>query len=332
MDLSPLRKFEVMGPDAEQLLQRTVTRDILKLSTGQVVYTALCYDHGGMIDDATVLRLGPNNFRVVAGDDFTGIWLRRKAEDWGLKVFVKSSTDQLANLALQGPKSREVLAQVIWTPPHQPSITELKWFRFTIARLGHPSGPSVIVSRTGYTGGARLRGLVPSEGRDRGLRRHRRSRTAARARAARPRCPRHAADRGGLVFAHYDFDDGVDPFEAGIGFAVAASKDSDFVGREALLRRKANPSRKLVGLDLDGNETIGHGDPVFAGRAQVGVVTSATRSPILKKTIALARWTWPIPRPANGSRSARLDGHQKRLGAAVTAFPHFDPQKSRVRS
>ncbi len=211
MDLSPLRKFEVMGPDAEQLLQRTVTRDILKLSTGQVVYTALCYDHGGMIDDATVLRLGPNNFRVVAGDDFTGIWLRRKAEEWGLKVFVKSSTDHLANLAVQGPKSRELLAQVIWTPPHQPSIAELKWFRFTIARLGRPGGPSVIVSRTGYTGELGFEVWC-----------HPKDAVAvwdAVAEAGRPLgltpLGLDALDmlriEAGLVFAHYDFDDGTDP-------------------------------------------------------------------------------------------------------------------------
>ena len=141
MDLSPLRKFEVMGPDAEQLLQRTVTRNILKLAVGQVVYTALCYEHGGMIDDATVMRLGPNNFRVIAGDDFTGLWLRQKAEEWGLKVWVKSSTDQLHNLAVQGPKSRDLLAGVIWTPPSQPAFAELEWFRFTIGRLGARGPP-----------------------------------------------------------------------------------------------------------------------------------------------------------------------------------------------
>ncbi len=332
MDLSPLRKFEVMGPDAEQLLQRCVTRDILKLSTGQVVYTALCYDHGGMIDDATVLRLGPNNFRVVAGDDFTGIWLRRKAEEWGLKVFVKSSTDHLANLAVQGPKSRELLAQVIWTPPHQPSIAELKWFRFTIARLGQPGGPSVIVSRTGYTGELGYEVWC-----------HPKDAVAVWDAIAEAGRPLGLAPLGldaldmlrieaGLVFAHYDFDDGTDPFEAGIGFAVALGKDSDFVGREALLRRNANPSRKFVGLDLGSNEAIGHGDPLFVGRAQVGVVTSATRSPILKKTIALARVDVAHAEVGTGLEVGKLDGHQKRLGASVTSFPHFDPKKTRVRA
>ena len=331
MDLSPLRKFEVIGPDAAQLLQRTVTRDMAKLSTGQVVYTALCYDHGGMIDDATIMRLGPNNFRVIAGEDFTGLWLRQKAEAWGLKVWVKSSTDQLHNLAVQGPKSRDVLAGVVWTPPTQPSIAELKWFRFAIGRIGAPSGPPVIVSRTGYTGelgfevwchpkdAMAVFDAIDEAGKPHGL----------------TPLGLDALDmlriEAGLVFANYDFSDETDPFEAGIGFTVA-DKDDDFVGREALLRRKAHPARRLVGLDVVGGEAIGHGDPVFIGRARVGVVTSATRSPALKTTIAFCRMD--IARAALGTavEIGKLDGHQKRIGAQVVPFPHYDPQKTRVRA
>ncbi len=331
MDLSPLRKFEVIGPDAEILLQRTVTRDVAKLAVGQVVYTALCYDHGGMIDDATVMRLGIANFRVIAGDDFTGLWLRQKAEDWGLKVWVKSSTDQLHNLAVQGPKSREILSSVVWTPPNQPSVAELKWFRFTIGRLGGPGGPALLVSRTGYTGelgfevwchpkdAPAVWDAVWATGEPHGL----------------SPLGLDALDmlrvEAGLVFAHYDFDDGTDPFEAGIGFTVA-DKDADYVGRDALRRRKAAPSRKLVGLDLEGTEAIGHGDPVFDGRAQVGVVTSATRSPILKKTIALARMDVARAEIGTAVEIGKLDGHQKRLAARIVPFPHFDPQKTRVRA
>ncbi len=330
MDLSALRKFEVVGPDAERLLQRAVTRDMARLSVGQVVYTALCYDHGGMIDDATVMRLGPDNFRVVAGDDFTGVWLRQKAAEWGLKAFVKSSTDQLHNLAVQGPKSRALLLDVIWTPPNQPSIAELKWFRFTIGRLGQPGGPSVIVSRTGYTGELGYEVWC-----------HPKDAPAVWDAIMEAGNPLGVTPLGldaldmlrieaGLVFAHHDFDAGTDPFEAGIGFTVAA-KDVDYVGRDALLRRKANPSRKLVGLDLEGNETIGHGDPLFVGRAEVGVVTSATRSPILKKTIGLARVDVAHAAVGGAIEVGKLDGHQKRLGARIAAFPHFDPQKVRVR-
>ena len=79
MDLSPLRKFEVVGPDAEALLQAAVTRNIRKLATGQVVYTAVCNETGGMLDDATVFRLGPDTFRFVGGDEYDGTWLRQLA-------------------------------------------------------------------------------------------------------------------------------------------------------------------------------------------------------------------------------------------------------------
>ena len=86
MDLSPLRKFEVTGPDSESLLQYALTRNVRKLAVGQVVYTAMCYEHGGMIDDGTLFRLGDNNFRWIGGDDYGGIWLRELAEKLGLKV------------------------------------------------------------------------------------------------------------------------------------------------------------------------------------------------------------------------------------------------------
>ena len=104
MDLSPLRKFEVTGPDSEALLQYVLTRDVKKLGVGQVVYSAMCYEHGGMIDDGTLLRLGRDNFRWIGGDDFGGTWLRQQAEKLGLKVMVRSSTDQMHNIAVQGPE------------------------------------------------------------------------------------------------------------------------------------------------------------------------------------------------------------------------------------
>src|SRR5436305_2816876 len=119
MDLSPLRKWEVLGPDAETLMQRAVTRNIRKLAIGQVVYTALCNETGGMIDDATVFRLGQDNFRFVGGDEYDGVWMTDVADRLGLKVWIKPTTDQLHNLAVQGPLSREALAEFVWTPPTQ---------------------------------------------------------------------------------------------------------------------------------------------------------------------------------------------------------------------
>ncbi|MFG1371767.1 DUF1989 domain-containing protein [Xanthobacter oligotrophicus] len=331
MDLSPLRKFEVTGPDAELLLQRTVTRDMRKLAVGQVVYTALTYDHGGMIDDATVFRLAPSNFRVVCGEEFTGSWLRDKAHEWGLNAFVRSSTDQLHNIAVQGPLSREILAEVIWTSPTQPAIAELKWFRFAVARLGGPMGPALVVSRTGYTG--ELGYEIWCHPKDAGALFD--AVWAAGAPKGMKPLGLTALDmlriEAGLVFAGYDFCDQTDPFEAGIGFAVA-EKEEDFVGKAALVRRKASPARKMVGLRIEDNDAVGHGDPLYMGRAQVGVVTSATHSPILKSQIALARID--VAHGATGTQVeiGKLDGLKKRIAAEIVPFPHFDPQKTRVRA
>jgi aminomethyltransferase len=116
MDLSALRKFDVTGPDAEALLQKVQTRDLRKLAVGQVVYTAVCHAHGGMMDDGTVFRLGRDVFRFVCGEDTTGLWLREQAAAGGFDVHIRDATDALHNLAVQGPKSRELLARSCGPP------------------------------------------------------------------------------------------------------------------------------------------------------------------------------------------------------------------------
>jgi aminomethyltransferase len=333
MDLSPLRKFEVTGPDAESLLQYALTRNVRKLAVGQVIYTAMCYEHGGMVDDGTLFRLGDNNFRWIGGDDYGGIWLRELAEKLGLKTWVRSSTDQLHNVALQGPKSRGILREVIWTPPTQPTVDEIGWFRFTIGRIGGFDGAPVVVSRTGYTGelgyeifchpkdALTVFDAIWQTGEPHGL----------------MPLGLQALDmlriEAGLAFAGYEFCDQTDPFEAGIGFTVPlASKNEDFVGREALVRRKTHPQKMLVGLEMEGDEAVGHGDCIHVGRAQVGVITSATRSPMLKKTIALARVDVAHGELGTMVEIGKLDGHQKRLPARIVRFPHYDPEKTRVRA
>ncbi|MCU9850634.1 aminomethyltransferase family protein [Defluviimonas sp. WL0024] len=333
LDLSPLRKFEITGPDAEALMQYTLTRDVRKLTTGGVVYTAMCYEHGGMIDDGTLFRLGRDNFRWIGGDDYSGIWLREQAEKLGLNVLVRASTDQLHNVAVQGPKSRDILKGLIWTAPHNPTLEELAWFRFTPARIGGPDGVPIVVSRTGYTG--ELGYEVFCHPRDAG--------TVFDAiwEAGEPHGMRpmglEALDmvriEAGLIFAGYDFSDETDPFEAGIAFTVPLkSKQDDFIGREALLRRKEHPSRKLVGLDIDGAVNVGHGDPVHVGRAKVGEVTSSMRSPILGKNIALARIDVAHAGIGTEVEIGKLDGQQKRLPARIVPFAHYDPKKTRPQS
>ena len=332
MDLSPLRKFEVLGPDAESLMQTTFTRNVRKLAVGQVAYGALCYEHGGMIDDGTLFRLGPDNFRWIGGDDYGGIWLREQAEKLGLKVWIKSATDQIHNVAVQGPKSREILKNFVWTPPAQPSLEELGWFRFAVGRIDEFNGRPIVVSRTGYTGELGYEifchpddaGLVWDKVME-----------AGEPHGITP-LGLDALDviriEAGLIFAGYEFDDQTDPFEAGIGFSVALKNDEDFIGRAALEKRKANPQRKLVGLELVGNEEASPGDCVHIDRAHIGDVTSACRSPILKKSIALARINTEYADLGTEVEIGKLDGHQKRLPATVVRFPFYDPEKTRVRS
>jgi aminomethyltransferase len=136
----------------------------------------------------------------------------------------------------------------------------------------------------------------------------------------------------GLIFGGQEFTDQTDPFEAGIGFTVALENDEDFIGRAALLQRKANPQRVLVGLELEGNEPAAHGDGVHLGRPQIGVVTSGTRAPVLRKNIALCRMDLSCAAPGTEVEVGKIDGHQKRIPATVVRLPFYDPDKTRVRA
>ncbi len=246
---------------------------------------------------------------------------------------MKRSTEQLCNLQVQGPKSRDVLREIVWTRPDQPDIDELGWFRFSVARIGDADGVPIVLSRTGYTGELGFEVFCHPK--------HAVSLWDALWDAGAPHALTplglEALDmlriEAGLVFAGHEFDDQTDPFEAGIGFTVPLkSKNEDFVGREALTRRKQQPQRTLVGLELAGGEPGAHGDGVHIGRQQVGVVTSATRSPILGKNIALCRMAIEHAGIGTEVEVGKLDGHQKRIPAEVVRFPFYDPDKTRVRA
>ena len=221
----------------------------------------MCYEHGGMIDDGTVFRLGRDNFRWIGGSDYGGGWIREQAKKLGLKVLVRLSTDQLHNVAVQGPKSRDLLKQICWTAPHNPTLEQLEWFRHTPARLRDESGAPFVVSRTGYTGELGYEVMCH---------------------------PKHCEEIFAAIWqAGQPF--GIRPMGlealdmARIEAVPLKSKTDDFIGREALIRRKTHPMRKFVGLEIDSNVEVSHGDCIHIGRAQIGEVTSAMRSPLLGK-------------------------------------------------
>ncbi len=333
IDLSSLRKFEILGPDAEELMNYTLTRNVKKLSVGQVVYSSMCYENGHMFDDGTLLKLSDHGFRWICGDEYAGEWLKEQAKKKKYKVQIKNSTDQINNISLQGPNSRKILEKFIFTPPTQPSISELQWFRFTICRVKDLKGIPLIVSRTGYTGelgyeiwchpsdAPKVWDTVMEYGKDEGV------------------IPAGfgALDllriEAGLILFGNEFDGQVDPFEAGVGFTVPLkTKTEDFIGKESLIKRKENPQKKLVGLELVAKEKANNGDCVHIGRSQIGVVTSGCISPKLNKNIALCRIDVKHSEMGTDVEIGKIDGHQKRIPGKIVPFPFYDPEKKKVRS
>ncbi len=137
----------------------------------------------------------------------------------------------------------------------------------------------------------------------------------------------------GLIFYGYEFDDKTDPYEAGIGFTVALkTKEDDFIGKEELIKRKANPQKKLVGLELIGHEPAANGNTVHVGRGQIGVITSGMLSKTLNKNIALCRIDTKYSELGTEVEVGKIDGHQKRIPAKVVSFPFYDPEKLKVKA
>jgi len=330
IDLTPLRKVEVSGPGAFAVLQATVTRDLRRLSDGDIVYTALCDDEGNTIDDGTVFRFGPDRFRWIGYTDEDEAWFASHADRLGLDVSLDNSTDRLHNVALQGPESREILQRVVHTPPGRPALSDLTWFTFTEGRLGE-NGPEALISRTGYSGelgyevwchpddGPAVWDVIWAAGQDKGI----------------GVLGLNALDvvrvEAGLIFKGYEYEGSEDPFEAGIGFTVPKAKEDDYVGKSALERRRADPSQRLVGLEIDVEDPYVQGDVVRVGGDAVGVVTSGVHSPLFEKSLALARVGVGHATVGETLEVERAEGGETAT-ATIARFPFYDPEKSKPKS
>lgn len=328
-DMSALRKYDVVGPDAERLLQRVMTRDIAKMAQWRGGYMLLCDEQGIVIDDGTLFRLGPQTFRWCCGTEESGRHL--VAQSQGLDVRINDIQSSLPNLALQGPRSREILKKIVFTQPHVPNLDQLKWFGATVARLGDREGAPFMLTRSGYTGelgyelfcdqadAPRIWDAVMDAGEEFGI----------------APMGAHALEiiriEAGLAAANAEFAADVDAYEAGLGFAVDLKK-SDFIGKAALQRNSEAPRRVLKGMLLDCDDVPAHGAHVYSGERPVGVVTSATRSPSLERAIAIVRLA--VEHSADGTplEIGQMDGHMKRLTGTVCAIPFLDPRRERARA
>ncbi len=330
-DMSGLRKYDIIGPDAEALLQRATTRNVAKLAVWRGSYTLMCDEAGQVIDDGTLFRLAPELFRWCCGSEESGRVLQTLADEMGLHVRIHALGGSMPNLAIQGPKSRDLLRKITFTQPHVPALEHLKWFGVTIARLNDRDGAPFMLARSGYTGelgyevfcakahATEIWDAIMEAGGEFAIK------------------PMGTAAletiriEAGLAAAGAEFAPGVDAFEAGLGFAVALDKP-EFTGQAALRRNAKDPRQMLRGLKLAGSDVPAHGAPVFAGERQVGVVTSATKSPTLECAIAMARIAVEFAETDTPLEVGQLDGHMKRLPSTVCDIPFIDPQRKRARA
>jgi aminomethyltransferase len=350
IDVSPLYKYRVHGPDAQRLVDRVITRDATKLTPGRVYYTPWCDEHGKVIDDGTVHALDDGSFRWTAADPQMR-WLRLNAR--GLDVSIDDDSERLAALALQGPLARAVLEATTGE-----SFADLRYFRRRAARL--PGIDTAIdVSRTGYTGDLGYELWIPA---GHAIAAWDAVTDAGRAFGIRP-AGMLALDvvrlEAGLILLEVDYtsashainpDQNYSPFEIGLGRLVSFDK-GDFVGRLALEReqRRGGPARRLVGVELDWygierqyteqglppaiSPSVDRSPvPVFAPRGgQVGRVTSLGWSPILKQAIGLA--SVPPSVEAVGSRldvEWTVEGRRGRVPARVVDLPFLDLPRKRA--
>ena len=330
-DMSSLLKFDVVGPDSEELLQRCLTRDVSKLSQHRGFYALLCDRRGSVLDDGTLFRLEPTAFRWCCGSNESALQLREQSECLGLNARVLSLGHRMPNLALQGPKSRDILREITFTQPTRPSLDNLKWFGFTIARLHDRDGPAFMLCRTGYTGELGYEIFCD--------RRDAREIWDAIMIAGQPHnITPMGSDalsilriEAGFMAAGAEFGPDIDAMESGLGFAVDFGK-SDFTGKAALERNRATPRRKLVGLLFFGNEVPVQGDGVFDGRHRVGVITSACYSPQLGHAIAMARVAIENGTVGLQLEAGKLDSQMKRLPCRVTTLPFIDSKREKPRA
>ncbi|MEM7731728.1 MAG: DUF1989 domain-containing protein [Pseudomonadota bacterium] len=330
-DMSGLRKYDIIGPDAEALVQRVMTRDVARLAVWRGTYALICDEAGAVVDDGTLFRLAPNLFRWCCGTEESARVMEKLAVEEGLQARIHAMGNALPNLALQGPRSRDVLRKIVFTQPTVPALDDVKWFGVTVARVGDRDGIPFMLSRSGYTGelgyelfcatddAPGLWAAVMEAGEEFGIE------------------PMGSAAldilriEAGLAAADAEFAPGVDAFEAGLGFAISLGK-SDFIGKAALTRNAESPRKVLRGLWFEGDDVPLHGAHVFDGERPVGVITSATRSPLYERTIAMARLAVEFADTGRNLEVGQLDGHMKRLPASVCAMPFYDPKRERARA
>ena len=349
IDTSPLYKYLVRGRDAVRLLDRVLTRDASRIQLDQVIYTPWCDEEGKVLDDGTVTRIGPDEYRITAADPCYR-WFLLNAE--GLAdVEVEDVSEGLGALALQGLLSREVLE----------AATGQDWsgVRYFRHRRGTIAGVDVSVTRTGYTGDRGYEIWIPVEG---ALAVWDALFEAGEAYGIRPagiRALDVARVEAGLILIDAEYTSArhaispeqmYSPFEIGLGRLVEFDKAAEFNGKRALQAEQdaGGPARRLVGLTLDWAGIEGmfakHGlasmispfvdrapVPVYKEGTQVGRATSITWGTTIKKMVGFGSLEKKLETPGTRvSVEYSVEGERGKVGATVVPLPFLDLPRKRT--
>jgi aminomethyltransferase len=276
-DVSHMGEVVFRGPDAEDAVQRLVTRDVSRLEEGQAGYSAVCYEDGGTVNDVLVYRR-PEDFLIVvnaANREKDVDYFREHTGD--LDVEFADESDAWALLALQGPEAVGLLQNLT-----DADLSSLKYYRFL---EGEVAGTRAMISRTGYTGEDGFEIYLSPEDAPQVWRQLIGAGASPAGLGARDTLRLEA----GMCLYGNELDPETTPLEAGIGFAVHLDKEQEFIGQDALRKEKEEGLRKkLVGFEVEGRGIARHDYPVKVGDETVGRVTSGTHSPTLNKAIGLA--------------------------------------------
>ncbi len=288
-DICPMQKYEISGKDAEDMLNRMVTRDVTKIGLNRVSYCLWCTDEGRMIDDGTIFRLAEDRFMLTCGSPCHA-WLEKSAYGFD-DVEIRDVTDELAALSLQGPTSFAVLKAFGLEGLETAKPFDIRHFTF--------DNQPLMVSRTGFTGDLGYELWIPRES---GLAMWDRLYEVGANYGIQPygeAATNMARLEAGFIMPLMEFNEALKtihfqhdqtPFELSLGWLVDFKKPH-FSGRQALWEEKQRgPKYTLTKLDITGNRAA-EDSHIYSNEActkEVGYVTSAMWSPAVKANIALA--------------------------------------------
>lgn len=306
-DISHMGRLQFTGPDALDLLQSVCTNQLATMADGQIRYSLLCHERGGILDDVLVYRWTDGWSMVVNAANREKIlaWLGRHRG--GRQVTIEDQTFDTGMIAVQGPRAIEVCRGLT-----ECDAASLKYyFGVRTVCLGAPA----VLSRTGYTGED---GIEIITGKDhilavwnellsRGV----------------PPCGLGARDtlrlEAAMPLYGHELSEEIDPLQAGLAWAVKFNK-GDFIGKDALLAATTMTKPQRAGLMLEGKRAARENSPIYQGTRQVGRVTSGSFSPTLQRSIAMAYLEPDVTSPGT---SLHVDVRGERLPATVVKLPFY---------